>query len=186
MASRRGDSGSTEWFGVTGSNVTATEFPNETEVIAMVPGPTPTMTNNPIVELPVGTLLRTFGAIAVFDDSGGGGSSFDHPFAALHHDEAVQDSDGALNFTTLDLADGDNLGFEGLIWLGSCILWRSIGTSGEPNIADARRGCQIKTDSKAKRKLRSNDIIALDLANLVSPTATLNWSYHFRFLIKYA
>lgn len=183
MARRRGDSGSTEWFGITGSINTSTELPFITTPIGVVPGPTPTSPGqNDIVELPTGTLLRTFGAIACFDDAGGIGSSFKQPFGALHHDEAVLDQSGTLNYTSLDITDGDNLGFEGLFWLGSCILWRQLSASDGGSVMS---GCQMRVDSKAKRKLRSNDIIALDLSEITAQRP-IQFSYHFRFLVKYS
>lgn len=184
MARRKGDPGSTGWFGSTGTFVGGSGQQSETQIICHVPGPTPTDAGTDSTELPIGTLLRTFGAVTALTPPGGA-VRFDHPFAALHHDEAVLDESGALNFTTLDLADEENLGFEGLYWLGSCILWEWPVATVSSRIAKA--GCSMRVDSKAKRKLRTNDIIALDLANIATHSIEkMEFSWHLRFLIKYA
>lgn len=183
--SRRSKSGTTDWFGHTGTQSINSQKQFTSDIICYVPGPVPTAPGTDLTELPEGTLLRTFGAIAV-QDEGDEGSWFSHAFAALHHEEAILDEAGTLTSTELNVADQENLGFEGLFWLDSCITWRSTYSTGlNPT---TKTGCQMKVDSKAKRKLLSNDVIKLDLANLV-PTVSktpLNFTYHFRFLIKLA
>lgn len=182
MAHRRRRSGDLEWIGFTGA-ANKPAGSNTSIALGVVAKPAENYSDT-FQAIPPGTMLRTMGSIAVYNPNLQGASVnyFVHPMAALHHDEAVKDDAGTLNWEVVGITDPDNLGFEGLFWLGSCILWEAYSVDA---VGDAKPGCSIRVDSKAKRILEYNDILALDLGEVTEQRA-LAYSWDLRVLLKHA